>query len=75
MKKKDSKALIEKNPEELVKLLVEKRDEVSKAQAEVYAGKQKNLKKSKNLRRDLAQMLTITREKELSKKESEVKEK
>ncbi|OGM17744.1 50S ribosomal protein L29 [Candidatus Woesebacteria bacterium RBG_19FT_COMBO_42_9] len=33
--------------------------------AEVYGGKEKNLKKAKNLRREIAQILTILREREI----------
>lgn len=74
MKKKDLKMLVGKKTKELEKILSEKRLEILKNQAEVYSGKEKNLKKAKNLRKEIAQILTIIKENELTKKESEAKE-
>lgn len=65
MKKKDLQTFKDKKIEELTKIVQEKRVEISKAAAEMYAGKEKNLKKAKNAKRELAQMLTILRQKEL----------
>ena len=43
--------------------------EIAKSDAEMRAGKEKNLKKVKFLRRDLAQTLTIKKQKEIAEKE------
>ncbi len=45
-----------------------KKIELAKFLANLAAGKEKNVKKGKNLRKEIAQMLTIVREKEFSKK-------
>lgn len=55
---------------DLEKMANEKRAEVNKTKAEMKASKENNLRKAKNLRRDLAQILTIIREKEIMQKEN-----
>lgn len=69
MKKKDLTDLRNKKINELEKLLSKKRNELINTYAKIKAGQEKNLKKAKNIRRDIAQILTIIREKELLKKE------
>lgn len=44
-----------------------KKIELAKFLANLAAGKEKNLKKGKNLRKEIAQMMTVVREKELIK--------
>jgi ribosomal protein L29 len=70
MKKKDLTDLRNKKISELEKLLSKKRNELINTYAKIKAGQEKNLKKAKNIRRDVAQILTIIREKELLKKET-----
>lgn len=70
MKKKDLTDLRNKKINELEKLLSKKRNELINTYAKIKAGQEKNLKKAKNIRRDIAQILTIIREKELLKKET-----
>ncbi len=59
MKKKELEVLKEKSKEELLKLVEEKKNESLNLIGKMYAGKEKNLKKSKALRRDIAQILTL----------------
>lgn len=70
MKKKDLTDLRNKKTSELEKLLAKKRHELINANAKIKAGQEKNLKKAKNIRRDVAQILTIIREKKLLKEET-----
>lgn len=70
MKKKELTDLRNKKTNELEKLLSKKRNELINTYAKIKAGQEKNLKKAKNIRRDVAQILTIIREKELLKKET-----
>lgn len=59
MKKKELEALKEKTKKELLKLVEEKKNESLNLISKMHAGKEKNLKKSKILRRDIAQILTL----------------
>lgn len=65
MKKKDFTELREKSAAELVKLAMQKKSEAAKKQMEILAGKEKNLKLYKNLRVEIAKILTLVREKEI----------
>lgn len=65
MKKKDLSELRNKDVGELKKKSEKLRLEIVKAKADLTASKEKNLKKVKNLRRDLAQILTLIREKQI----------
>jgi len=65
MKKKEIQDLRGKTQAELKKKAEDKRLELSKIVANLKASKEKNLKKAKNLRRELAQILTVLREKEI----------
>lgn len=69
MKKKELQEIRNKKMAELEKLVSKKRQEVAVLQAKVKAGQEKNLKKAKNLRREIAQILTLIREKEILKRE------
>jgi ribosomal protein L29 len=71
MKLKAVQELRTKEIEKLRKEAVEKELEFFKFNAEIKVSKEKNLKKGKNLRRDLSQILTIIREKELRKEGGE----
>ena len=68
MKQKELEELKLKDLDEIVKLAQGKKLESIKVKAETKAGKEKNLKKTKFLRHDLAQILTLAREKELANK-------
>ena len=70
MKKKDVETLRGKEVAEIKKALAGKRADLIKAQVEMYGGKEKNLKKAKNLRREVAQMLTIIKEREILESEA-----
>jgi ribosomal protein L29 len=65
MKKKELEGLRNKKIDELKKLVDKKRQEKLLVYSKMKAGQEKNLKKVKNLRCDIAQILTIIREKEL----------
>lgn len=74
MKRKELLSLRTKDIEDLSGQVSKKRLELTKIKAEMKVSKEKNLKKVKNIRRDLAQILTVINEKEMIKTE-EVKEK
>lgn len=69
MKRKDLVDLKTKEVKDLNKISGDKKAELEKIMVNVSVGKEKNLKKAKNLKRDISQILTIVREKEISKKE------
>ena len=69
MKKKELTDIKVKKSEELIGLVKDKKLKLSKVQVEIKAGKEKNLKKIKNLKKDIAQILTIAKEKEIVEKE------
>ena len=66
MKKKDLSNLREKKQSELVELVEDKKNELTGTHAKVVAGQEKDLKKVKGLRKDIAQILTILREMDIS---------
>ena len=65
MKKKELVSLRSKTITELTKMVIEKRVDVATSYAKIKAGHEKNVKKAFNLRKELAQILTILREKEI----------
>jgi len=65
MKRKDFTELKVKTAEELVKLASQKKLETMKVKMEILGGKEKNLKAYRNLRVELAKILTLIREKEI----------
>jgi len=69
MKRREINELRTKSKEELTELAEKTRLEITKAKAYISALKEKNLKKVKNLRHDLAQILSILREKDIIEKE------
>lgn len=72
MKKTELKSWRGKKVEELIKIAKDKRLTALKAMAKMNAGQEKNLKKPKNLKRELAQILTIIKEMEIANKLKEV---
>ncbi len=68
MKKKDFTDLKNKTVKDLTKLVVEKNQAAKKTRMDIAAGKEKNLKAYKNLRRDIAQILTLVKEKQIMEK-------
>ena len=68
MKKTELKTLRGKKIEELKKLSKERKLEIVKVLAKMAAGQEKNLKKAKNLKKNLAQTETIIREMEIVNK-------
>lgn len=65
MKKKDLNTLKGKDVQVLVKDVTEKRAKLVKEEMALRVGKVNKLKEIRNLRHDIAQILTIIREKEL----------
>ncbi len=74
MKKKELKDIKSKSVKELSKLVYDKKIEAKKAKLNAVSGKEKNLKIFKNLRRDIAQVKTIVREKQIMEMIEKVKE-
>lgn len=70
MKKKDLTELKGKEIKDLLKTLKEKKGELAKVEIDIKAGKEKNLKKGNNLRRDIARILTIVKEKKILESET-----
>lgn len=68
MKKKDFTGLKAKTIKDLASLVQNKRTEAKKLKMEIAAGKSKNLKGYKSARRDIAQVLTVIREKQIIEK-------
>lgn len=66
MKKKEISQLRLKEVSELKKLADKKANEIAMARLEIKAAKKKNVKSAWVLRRDLAQIKTLIREKELA---------
>ncbi|KKQ26286.1 MAG: 50S ribosomal protein L29 [Candidatus Woesebacteria bacterium GW2011_GWA1_37_8] len=65
MKKNELKTVRAKSSEELGKTLNDKKQDLEKIQLDLASGKEKNLKKVKNLKREIAQLLTVINEKTL----------
>jgi ribosomal protein L29 len=70
MRKNELKNLKTKQKKELRKMIDEKKRDLTKSLSELKAGREKNFKKPKSIRRDIAQILTVVREKELMEKTS-----
>lgn len=68
MKRKEITETRNKDVKSLKKMAYDLRSSADKVHMDIRAGKTKNLKSLKNLRRDLAQTLTIIREKEILEK-------
>ncbi len=68
MKRKDLDELKTKTPKELRKMVLAKKAEAVKKKMRILGGREKNLKVYKNLRLEIARMLTLVREKEILEK-------
>jgi ribosomal protein L29 len=73
MKKNDLKLIRKKTLPELVSLVKSKKEELTLSYAKLKAGKIKNTSLLKNLKKDIACLLTLIREKEIVEKLSENK--
>ncbi|KKQ37384.1 MAG: hypothetical protein US53_C0019G0012 [Candidatus Woesebacteria bacterium GW2011_GWA1_37_7] len=71
MKKKELRELRLKKVGELEKLISEKKMSLLKIKLDMTAGKEKNFKKAKNLRLEIAQTLTVIEEMKLYTKPEE----
>jgi ribosomal protein L29 len=65
MKVKKLAEVKQKKSKELEKLLGKRRHELAKSQVESVSGKEKNIKKPKLIKRDIAQIQTVLREKQM----------
>lgn len=74
MKKKDLQSLRSKSIKDLKKMVSEKKEEASETFIKMKTGQEKNLKKVKNLRTDVAQILTVIKEKEIVDEKEKAKE-
>lgn len=68
MKKKELTGVKEKTIKDLNKLVFTKKLEAKKSKMNTVAGKVKNLREFKNIRRDIAQILTVIKEKQIFEK-------
>lgn len=68
MKRKELTDLKNKEIKDLIKMAAEKKFEAKKVRLNISGGKEKNLKMGKNIRRDIAQILTIVKEKGIMEK-------
>jgi len=75
MKTRDLTSLRKKSPDEIKSLLEQKKLEAVESFAKMKAGQEKNLKKTKNLKREIAQIMTVFQEYNLSKKLDEKSDK
>ena len=74
MKKNDIADLRKKELKELEKMLEDKNMQMYKARTDVKTGKEKNLKKAKNIKREIALIATLVREKEFMAQAQEKQE-
>lgn len=75
MKKKDLNTLRTKSDEEIQKALDKKRKSLSDAFIKLKTGQEKDTKVMRKIRREIAQILTIRREKEIIAKYKKEEEK
>ena len=68
MKTRELTSLRKKSLDEIKSLLEQKKLEAVESFAKMKAGQEKNLKKTKNLKREIAQIMTVFQEYNLSKK-------
>ena len=74
MKKKELTKLRDKDVKALLKLANDKKKELAEAYSKTRAGQEKNLKTAKNLKNDIAQILTLVKEKEIIASQENTKE-
>jgi ribosomal protein L29 len=65
MKRKEFNELKGKTEKDLLKLSIAKKLEAKKAKLSIISGKEKNLKVYRNVRREIAQIETVIREKKI----------
>lgn len=65
MKRKEFNELRSKSIKDLMKIVLDKKNEAEKAKMKHLGGKEKNNKVKKNLGREVAKILTLIREKEI----------
>ena len=75
MKTRELTSLRKKSPDEIKSLLEQKKFEAVESFAKMKAGQEKNLKRAKNLKREIAQIMTVFQEYNLSKKLDEKSDK
>ena len=75
MKTRELTSLRKKSPDEIKSLLEQKKFEAVESFAKMKAGQEKNLKRAKNLKREIAQTMTVFQEYNLSKKLDEKSDK
>ena len=75
MKTRELTSLRKKSLDEIKSLLEQKKLEAVESFAKMKAGQEKNLKKTKNLKREIAQIMTVFQEYNLSKKLDEKSDK
>lgn len=75
MKKKDLINIKSRSSKDIIKLVFEKKSELKKKNLEIKSGKEKNLKVSKNLRRDISQLLTLIKQAQIIEQNTEKVEK
>lgn len=68
MKTRELTSLRKKSLDEIKSLLEQKKFEAVESFAKMKAGQEKNLKRVKNLKREIAQIMTVFQEYNLSKK-------
>lgn len=73
MKKKELKSLKQKTIKEIEKVLIKKRQSLLETIVKAKAGQEKNVKKVKMLKKDVAQILTILKQKQLKEKQEKKK--
>ncbi len=74
MKKKDLNTLRNKKSQELAKQVAKKKLELAKAFVKLKVAEKKNPKKARVLKKDIAQILTVIREKEIAEEEDRISE-
>lgn len=73
MKKNDYKGLKTKKVEDMGKMISQKKLELLKLLSNKLSKGEKNLKKGRNLKKEIAQIMTLKREMEIVSKETETK--
>lgn len=68
MKKKELIDLRSKEVKVLNKMILDKKTEIEKNRVKVFSGKQKNFSFSRNLRREVSQLMTLVKEKQIMEK-------
>lgn len=68
MKKKELQEIRKKSQKDILSLVEKNKKELFKIMFDIKTGKEKNIKKAKNLRKEIAKLLTISKEIEIDKK-------